>query len=126
MIKKRAKYVRLDTEMIDDIWDCYLKIKDSSSSKDAACNRIAPFIGCSASTVYRVVIACEDAEAGKYLVHDPNKYPNAMMVDYINSKFAQPEMVAIDQTEESESSDIKLLAESIKVLAAAIESLSKK
>ena len=124
MIPKRAKHVRLEPQMIDAIWEGYKAIKDRTKSKDAACKKIASFIGCSASTVYRVICACEDAETGVVLTYDPNKYPNAMMVDHINKKFAQAVATSHVDSEDVENtsskSDIDRLIESIQMLAFAI------
>lgn len=114
---KRAKRVNLTQDMIDDIWLYWNRLGESS--RTAAFNRIASIVGCSHATVYRVVSACEEAASGKVVKYDKLKYPNHMMAEYINQKFAQPESVQFNESK-SEISDIRMLAESINHLAEAI------
>lgn len=114
---KRAKRINLTRDMIDDIWLYWNRINEPS--RTAAFNRIADIVGCSHATVYRVVSACEDAASGKVVKYDKLKYPNHMMTEYINQKFAQPELPETNDST-ADVSDIALLAESINHLAEAI------
>lgn len=121
---KRVKRVRLDEQMIDDIWHFWQRFNEKSLSKTATINRVADVIGCSHATVYRVVSACEEASAGKVVRYDRLNYPNHMMVKYINEKFASSVKAEsnTDNTEATsvEMSDTALLAKSISELAAAM------
>lgn len=134
-MSKQVQRVRLDKQMIDNIWYfwdvCFSGESACKSSKTVAIDRIANIVGCSHSTVYRVVSACEEANSGRVISYDRLKYPNAMMVKYINKKFAtgvkessdmdSKESTSTESNNSAESSDIKLLANSIDRLAAAIE-----
>lgn len=115
---KRVKRVSLTQDMIDDIWHYWNRLGESS--RTAAFNRIAGIVGCSHATVYRVVSACEEAASGKVVKYDKLKYPNHMMTEYINQKFAQPESVEVNEATDN-TSDIRMLAESINNLAEAIK-----
>lgn len=125
---KRVKRVNLDKVMIDDIWLYWNRISEKSMSRTSAMDKVADIVGCSHTTVYRVIAACEAAHSGEVLKYDRKKYPNHMMVDYINQKFASHNLLnatlkdaAKDEIVSKESiSDTKLLANSISELAAAI------
>ena len=121
---KRVKRVRLDEQMIDDIWHFWQRFNDSRQSRTSTIDRVAQVIGCSHATVYRVVSACEQASAGKVVRYDRLNYPNHMMVNYINEKFASSDSSSskVDTTEDTsvEMSDTALLAKSISELAAAM------
>lgn len=132
---KRVQRARLDERMIDNIWYfwdvCFNGESACKSSKTAVIDKIANIVGCSHATVYRVVSACEEANSGRVVSYDRVKYPNAMMVKYINQKFAtgvtessdidSKESTSTESNSSAESSDTKLLADSVNRLAAAIE-----
>ena len=134
-MNKRVQRVRLDEHMIDNIWYfwdvCFSGESSCKSSKTAVIDKIANIVGCSHATVYRVVSACEEANSGRVVSYDRVKYPNIMMVKYINKKFAtgvkkssdidSKESTSTESNNSAESSDIKLLADSVNRLAAALE-----
>lgn len=134
-MSKRVPRVRLDEHMIDNIWYfwdvCFSGESACKSSKTAVIDKIANIVGCSHATVYRVVSACEEANSGRVVSYDRLKYPNIMMVKYINQKFAtgvkessdidSKESTSTKSNNSAESSDIKLLADSVNRLAAALE-----
>ena len=119
MIKRRMKRSTLNEAMIEDIWTYWNKISDRTSCVMDARQQVADIVGCSVATVYRVVDACMEAQAGNVVTYS-DRHPNRMLVTYVNNKFAKQ---AASETVKAESttSDIRLLAESIKELAAAIE-----
>ena len=121
---KRRKRVTLTEQMIDDIWLYWRRISETNVSKTAAINKVADMVGCSHATVYRVVSACEEASSGKVIAHDRLKYPNMMMVKYINTKFSQGEVDATTAKSDTKS-DIAALAEALHHLASAIEKFNK-
>ena len=119
MIQKKSKTV-ITNDLIDDIWFYYTRISDSPVS---TMRRIAEIVDCSYTSVVRVIKGCSIAEQGDVIYYGNNSYGLSKdSINYINEKFGtckESTTVACDNSKES--SDIKLLADSVNRLAAALE-----
>lgn len=83
-MKERTR-VTLTTDLIDQIWKEWNLLDPNHRSE----NIVAGIVNVSIATVHRVVTACIHASYGNRVWHDPRKWPNAMMVKYLNEeKFA--------------------------------------
>ena len=85
--------VFLTPDLIDQIWDEWNKLDPQDRNTAVVANnvRVSP------TTVYRVVSACIHASYGNRVWYDPRRWPNAMMVKYLNEeKFA--DMIALKES----------------------------
>ena len=124
MIKKRSKTV-ITNNLIDDIWFYYTNLKASNPTYSPVfiMRRIAEIINCSYTSVVRVIKGCSIAEQGDVIYYGNNSYGLSKdSINYINEKFATCKESSTETCDNSkESSDIKLLADSVNRLAAALE-----
>lgn len=77
--------VTLTKDLIDQIWKEWNLLAPTERNTKL----VGGIVGVSPATVYRVVTACVHASYGNRVRYDPTKWPNAMMVKYLNEeKFA--------------------------------------
>lgn len=124
MIQKKSKNV-ITNNLIDDIWFYYTNLKASNPTYSPVfiMRRIAEIVDCSYTSVVRVIKGCSIAERGDVIYYGNNSYGLSKdSINYINEKFATcKEATCTESNNSAKSSDIKLLADSVNRLAAALE-----
>lgn len=120
----RKSRVVLTTALMEEIWSHWVRFKVSRKdlAKTQKIKIIAELVDCSTATVTRVINAFTACESGEVITHDVLNYPNKLMVEYANRRFATPNILSSNDSKDSSSSksDIQILAESIQNLANAI------